>query len=163
MTTTTRGFHALEFSLFGLNGTKTAVDFSSRELQLLDLLSADLKKQADLLSSSWASATGSFYDDFRSAGSDNSSYTTVTAALGEVLGSMADIMTELPDSKIQIPLDNQDNAYLESRFADYSLTDYRNNVQGTYNVYIGNMATSKRKRASAIWSPLPIQLLTIKC
>ena len=137
MVTNTKGFHAIEYLLFGSNGTKSAGDFSARELQLLKLLAADLKAQSDLLKTKWTPAVNSFYTDFKSAGQNNSTYATASAALAEVLGSMSDIMTELPDSKIEIPLTAQNIAYLESRFSDYSYYDYRNNISGVYAAYVG--------------------------
>ena len=144
MTTTTKGFHAIEYLVFGIDGKKKASDFTPRELQLLTLLSSDLKTQADKLNTRWTSGSAnSFYDDFSSAGTAGSSYPTTTAALGEVIGSMADIMTELPDSKIQTPLTAQSTAYLESRFSDYSFYDYRNNIKGVYSVYLGQYQNIK--------------------
>lgn len=138
MVTNTKGFHAIEFLIFGADGTKSVNDFSAKEKQLLGLLTADLKIQADLLKSRWNSASGtSFYVDFKNAGKDGSTYSTASTALAEVLGSMIDIMTELPDSKIEIPLTTQNIDYLESRFSDYSYYDYRNNISGVYAAYIG--------------------------
>lgn len=138
MATATKGFHAIEYLLFGLDGTKTAANFTPREFQLLTLLTADLDKQATRLNTSWAKGvTGNFYASFSTAGEAGSSYARTSDALGEVLGSMVDIMTELPDSKIAQPLTTQNSAYAESRFSDYSLTDYRNNINGVYTVYVG--------------------------
>jgi putative iron-regulated protein len=138
MVTNTKGFHAIEYLIFGAEGTKTVNDFSSREKQLLRLLTADLKIQADLLKGQWNSTSGvNFYSDFKNAGKDGSTYPTASSALAEVLGSMIDIMTELPDSKIEIPLTAQNISYLESAFSDYSYYDYRNNIYGVYAAYVG--------------------------
>jgi uncharacterized iron-regulated protein len=142
MTTATKGFHAIEYLLFGKDGNKKIVDFTSRELQLLTFLSKDMKEQADQLAAYWTpGVTNSFYDDFIVAGSGASSYSTTADALSEVLGSMVDILMELPDSKIQTPLTSQSLAYAESRFSDYSWTDYRNNLYGVYAVYTGKFGT----------------------
>lgn len=147
MTTTTKGFHAIEYLVFGLEGNKKTADFTPRELQMLDLLAQDLKIQADKLNERWTTGTAnSFYDEFIAAGTAGSSYPTTTAALGEVLGAMVDILTELPDSKIQTPLTLQSNAYLESRFSDYSFYDYRNNISGVYAVYTGQYENIKTQK-----------------
>ena len=69
---------------------------------MLNLLTTDLKSQSDLLKSRWTTGTtNSFYDDFKNAGQGTSSYATTSAALAEVLGSMVDIMTELPERIIR--------------------------------------------------------------
>src|SRR5438105_4091623 len=108
MVTNTKGFHAIEYLIFGSDGTKTASDFSSREFQLISLLAADLKSQADLLKTRWTpDVANSFYDDFKNGGQENSSYSSTAAALIEVLGAMTDIMTELPDTKMEEPLAKQ--------------------------------------------------------
>ncbi len=138
MATTTKGFHAIEYLIFGSDGTKVAADFTSRELQMLQLLATDLNTQANKLNTSWtAGMANSFYDAFISAGAGSSLYTTTQAALGDVLGAMVDITDELPNSKIQIPLTLQSSAYLESRFSDYSYYDYLNNLNGVYAAYVG--------------------------
>lgn len=144
MTSTTKGFHAIEFVLFGPDGNKKAADFTVRELQLLPLLASDLNAQAQKLKNWWTpSVSNSFYDSFTSAGAGSTLYPTTQAALGDVLGSMVDITDELPNSKIQLPLTTQSSAYLESRFADYSYYDYLNNVKGVYAVYVGEYGNVK--------------------
>ncbi len=138
MATSTKGFHAIEYLLFGTNGNKAANTFTTRELKLLELLSNDLKKQSEILKSRWMKGSkNSFYDNFVKAGEASSSYKKTSDALGEVVGSMVNIMTELPDTKIEKPLTKKDNNYAESRFADYSFNDYRSNISGVYAVYIG--------------------------
>lgn len=138
MTTTTKGFHAIEFVLFGQDGNKKAADFTVRELQLLQLLSSDLNTQSQKLKTWWTpNVSNSFYDAFITAGAGSTLYPTTQAALGDVLGAMVDITDELPNSKIQTPLTTQSSAYLESRFADYSYYDYLNNLKGVYAVYVG--------------------------
>ena len=158
MTTTTKGFHAIEYLVFGSDGKKKATDFNSRELQMLDLLSFDLRTQAGKLNTRWTTGSAdSFYDNFISAGSTSSSYATTSAVLGEVLGSMVDILTELPDNKIQTPVSLQSNAYLESRFSDYSFYDYRNNLNGVYAVYVGKYGniTTKKNISSLVGAANP--------
>lgn len=138
MATSTKGFHAIEYLLFGTNGNKAVNTFTTRELKLLELLSNDLKKQSETLKSRWTKGSkNSFYDNFVKAGEASSSYKKTSDALGEVVGAMVNIMTELPDTKIERPLTKKDNNYAESRFADYSFNDYRSNISGVYSVYVG--------------------------
>jgi len=138
MATSTKGFHAIEYLLFGANGSKAVNTFTNRELKLLELLTGDLKKQSIALQARWTKGSkNSFYDNFVNAGEVSSSYKQTSDALGEVIGSMVNIMTELPNTKIERPLTKKDISYAESRFADYSFNDYRNNINGVYAVYIG--------------------------
>lgn len=133
-----KGFHAIEWLLFGQTGAKTLAQFSPREWQLLALLAADLTTQATTLAQNWSVSTvGNFYNQYVTAGQGSATYGKPTDALGEVLNSIVNIMTELPDSKMEKPLSTQSSLYAESRFADYSLTDYRNNIAGVYATYVG--------------------------
>ena len=133
-----KGFHAIEYLLFGSDGLKVHTDFSARELQLTSLLVADLQAQADLLKTRWTpNVADSFYDDFKNGGQENSTYPKAGDALAEVVGAMTGIITELPNTKIEKPLTLQTVNYLESRFADYSYQDFRNNINGVYYAYIG--------------------------
>jgi uncharacterized iron-regulated protein len=152
MTTSTKGFHAIEYLIFGADGTKTANGFSQRELQMLDLLTADLTGQANHLVLRWTPGTSdSFYDAFVSAGAGSLLYPTTQSALGDVLGSMVDITNELPNNKIQIPLLLQSSVYLESWFSDYSYYDYLNNIKGVYSVYLGQYgSTTAQKNLSSL-------------
>ena len=147
MSTATRGFHAIEYLLFGQNGTKTAGDFTSRELQLLVLLAGDLNKQALALKTAWTPGSGSFATPFIASGKTGSAYATAGDALNEVLGAMNDILDELPNSKIQQALDKQDDRYNESRFSDNSLSDYQNNVKGVFAVYLGEYQSVKAEKS----------------
>lgn len=138
MATSTKGFHAIEYLLFGTNGNKAVNTFTTRELRLLELLSNNLKMQSEILKSRWTKGSkNSFYDNFVKAGEVSSSYKKTSDALGEVLGAMVNIMTELPNTKIEKPFTKKDQIYAESRFSDYSFNDYRSNISGVYAVYIG--------------------------
>ena len=148
MSNSTKGFHAIEYLLFDKNGNKSYTDFTSRELTMLSLLTADLKKQSQSLNNFWTSgSSGSFYDSYIGSGTNLSQYASTTTALGEVLGSMVGIMTELPDNKIENPLTKQNPAYAESYFSDYSLNDYINNINGVQNAYLGTYKNLKATKS----------------
>ena len=141
MNTTTKGFHAIEFFLFGEKGTKKVGDFSARELTLLSLLTKDLKQESNKLKEVWTKGKSSFADSFIKAGSGSDLYPKASDALAEITGSMVGICTELPDNKMEEPLKRQDNNYAESAFSDYSLNDYRSNIVGVQAAYLGKYNT----------------------
>ncbi len=147
MSNSTKGFHAIEYLIFGEIGSKKENDFTGRELIMLGLLTDDLKKQSGILYQSWTPGTQkSFYDNFINAGKAGSQYTSAEDALIEVISAMVNIMIELPEKKIETPLAKQNADYAESKFADYSLNDYKNNILGVQSVYLGkykNMVADK--------------------
>ena len=137
MATSTKGFHAIEYLLFGVNGNKLTTDFTTREFIILGALAANLLKQSTSLKISWTKGLGSFADEFANAGKGSSTYLSTKNALAEVVGSMVSITDELPNSKIQKPLEQQSIAFLESRFSDNSFYDYRSNIVGVNAAYLG--------------------------
>lgn len=147
LATSTKGFHAIEYLLFGPTGGRRAGELDPRSLQLLNLLAADLNTQATKLRTAWARGTGSFGDSFAGAGTPGSAYKNTAAALGEVIGAMGDILNELPGSKLETALAKQSTDYNESQFSDHSLIDYRNNVRGVYGVYIGSYGSITTARS----------------
>ncbi len=141
LATSVKGFHAIEYLLFGPTGVRKAAELNARSLQLLGLLAADLNTQATRLRAAWTRGTGSFGDSFAGAGSAGSAYKNTAAALAEVVGAMGDILDELPNAKLEDALTNQRTDYNESQFSDHSLIDYRSNVRGVCSVYIGTYGT----------------------
>ena len=137
LATSVKGFHAIEYLLFGPTGARKAAELNARLLQLLGLLVADLNTQATKLRAVRTRGTGSFGDSFAGAGTAGSAYKNAAAALAEVVGAMGDILDELPNSKLENALAKQRTDYNESQFSDHSLIDYRSNVRGVYGVYIG--------------------------
>ncbi len=138
--TSSKGFHAMEFLLFGEKNDKTASTLTAREIEMVDALSANFKTQTEKLKAAWMPAGNSFGVQFTNAGKQSSVYKTRKDALLEVVGSMVDICDELPNSKIEIPLAMQSNQYAESQFSDNTLEDYKNNILGVQAAYTGRYA-----------------------
>ena len=118
---TTKGFHAIEFFLFGEKGIKKVSNFSARELTLLSLLTKDLKQESIKLKDVWTKGKNSFADSFIKADSGSDLYPKASDVLAEITGVMVGICTELPDDKMEEPLKRQDNNYAESPFIDYKI------------------------------------------
>lgn len=142
LATSVKGFHAIEYLLFGPTGARKAAELNARSLQLLGLLVADLNTQATKLRAVRTRGTGSFGDSFAGAGTAGSAYKNAAAALAEVVGAMGDILDELPNSKLENALAKQRTDYNESQFSDHSLIDYRSNVRGVYVGTYGAVTTA---------------------
>ncbi len=137
---TQKGFHTLEFLLFGSAADKTASDLTARELDYLVASAADFADIADRLASSWTVgiAGGTPYRDvFANAGAGSGGYPSLISAAQEIVGGMAGICDEVANGKIADPYDNQDVQLEESRFSNNSLKDFRDNIQSVKNAYVG--------------------------
>jgi predicted lipoprotein len=138
---TEKGFHAIEYLLFGKNQTKKAANFNPRELEYLQALGTDFSKVADELLASWnkgVEGKPAYREVIATAGeSGNSSYPTLQAGVQEMLQGKIDSLDEVANEKIGKPLETKDVKLFESRFALNTLKDLKSNVKGAQNVYLG--------------------------
>jgi putative iron-regulated protein len=137
-----KGYHIIEFLLFGSNGQKTTAQFSARQLQFLPALTADARTNALELKSIWNPSEGNYVINFSHAGSDSSAYSTQNAAFQELVGNMQLIADQIANTKILGAMNPSPNPALqESEFSNNTLSDLINNVQGISNVYFGKYLT----------------------
>ncbi|MEO5643012.1 MAG: imelysin family protein [Bacteroidia bacterium] len=133
-----KGFHPIEYLLFGTSGNKTATAFTARELDYLGALSLNLKSLVSQLPPFWnSSIQGSFYNEFNTAGSGSTIYASQRSAYEEMVNAMIGICDEVANGKISEPFIAQDPSLEESPFAFNSITDFTNNIKGVKNVYRG--------------------------
>jgi putative iron-regulated protein len=136
-----KGFHPIEYLLFGTDGNRTAIAFTQRELEYLKGLTLNLKKLTTDLNSFWdASKTDSYYTAVVKAGNGSAIYTSQRAALEELVSAMAGICDEVANGKITEPFLNEDPTLEESPYAKSSIPDFVNNITGVQNVYLGRYA-----------------------
>lgn len=136
-----KGFHPVEYLLFGVNGNKTAAAFTPRELDYLNALTLNLQTLTSELGGYWDhTAQGNYFDVFVNAGSGSTIYSTKRAAFEEMVNAMIGICDEVANGKINEPFLAQDPSLEESPFAFNSITDFTNNIRGVKNVYLGMYA-----------------------
>ena len=135
-----RGFHPLEYMLWGAYGQKLTTDFTLPERAYMLALAGYLNQKAQQLNNQWAESTNANYGlSFQNAGPADSVYSTRYAAVKELVTALAGMCEELgsDDGKIGKPLLEQNSGLEESPFARNSLTDFGSNLQGIQNVYTG--------------------------
>lgn len=133
-----KGFHPIEYLLWGQNGNKTAAGFTAREFEYLAALAANLHMLTSELGSAWSPADAqSYHHIFATAGAGNTEYPTQRAAFEELVNAMAGICDEVANAKMGEPFTAHDPSLEESPFSGNSMTDFRNNIQGVENVYLG--------------------------
>lgn len=133
-----KGFHPIEFILFGQNGDAKPGDFTDqRKVDYLKAMSLNLKNITDSLYDDWTPASGNFAHHLLKAGTSDSKYGTKQAAFIEIANAMTGIVTEVGDTKLKLPFDQKDPSQAESPFSKNSFTDFANNITGAQNVYLG--------------------------
>lgn len=139
-----KGFHAMEYLLFGLNNDKVLASFTEAEYRYLEALATHQLDIAALLLQSWTEGVDggpAFAETFKSAGApENDAYPSEAAALQELLEGMVGIADELAMTKLGEPLASGDPNLVESRFSHNSLEDFLSNVQGIRMVYTGGLS-----------------------
>jgi predicted lipoprotein len=141
---TLRGYHPIEYLIFGEGGTRTASQLDTRKLQYLVSLSSDLlNNDVAPLQSSWTSSPANFSQAILTAGSGSATYTSRQAFFLDIVGDngMAGICNEVgeqdEDGKMYNPYINKDSSLTESPYSGNSLADFKNNIIGLQQVYMG--------------------------
>lgn len=133
-----KGFHPIEYLLFGINGNKLASAFTTRELDYLIALSTNLNTLCNQAKSSWdTTLTGNYTSEFNTAGNGSSIYLTQRSAYEQVMDAMIDICDEVANGKIAEPYINQDPTLEESPFSSNSIIDFTDNIRSVQNMYFG--------------------------
>jgi len=138
-----KGFHPIEYLIFGNSGTKKAADFTTRQVEYLEGLALNLKKLTSELGSDWDPSTSSsnYISAVSKAGDGSAEYPTQLAAFEELVNAMAGICDEVANGKLAEPYEAQDPSLEESPFASNSIIDFTNNIKGVQNVYLGKYKT----------------------
>lgn len=145
-----KGFHPVEYMIFGNGGTATAASFTTttssptgpRKKEYLHALTANLVSVITQIKNSYVSGSSNDYGVvLNSAGPGDTTYPSRKAALLDIVHAMADICNEVgsndPDGKINSVYNSNplDITLQESYFSDNSWTDFTNNITGVKNVY----------------------------
>lgn len=153
-----RGFHPLEYILWGKNGNSTAASITAREKQYMISLSADIVNNTTNLNYSWLSSGSNFQNDVLNAGKGSTRFKSRQEVFLAIAGAMIDICGEVGDSKMGEPFAAYDSTITESRFSHNSIADFRNNIIGAQNVYLCTYGGASGKSLSALVAAKNISL-----
>jgi putative iron-regulated protein len=140
---TQKGFHTVEYLLFGEGRTKTVADFNQRQFDYLKAITAEMKDVSAALAKTWTDSVNGqppYRNVLAGAGdSGNTAYPSVESAAQEMVGGMISILDEVANGKIADPYDAKDPELVESQFAYNSLSDFSNNLRSVENAYLGRL------------------------
>jgi len=133
-----KGFHPIEYLIFGKDGDKKAADFTDRQFEYLTALAQNLQDLTMQLALQWTPATnGNYLNEVIKAGNGSTAYTSQRAAFEEIVNAMSGICDEVANGKLAEPYDQKNPDLEESPFAGNSIIDFTNNIKGVKNVYTG--------------------------
>jgi len=140
-----KGFHTLEYLLWGDNGNKAAAALTARELEYSKALAAELTTVTGALATSWTAGVGgaaAYRTVFTNAGMGSTAYPSLGSAAQEILVGMSGICDEVANGKIADPYDAHDPQKVESQFSFNSQLDFADNIRGVLNAYTGDAAAA---------------------
>ena len=138
---TLKGFHTIEFLLWGEDGTKQVGQFTTREFEYLAAASGVLAEDAAKLYGLWNPSGGNYINNILTAGNGSLVYVSQKSALEEITNALIIIADEVGNGKINDPFTQQDLTFEESRFSANSKADFANNIRSIYNIYTGTFET----------------------
>ena len=118
--TTSRGFHGIEYVLFGRDNNSVE-DLSSNELAYLKSAGDDLEANANGLLEAWSGSKG-FGSTVVKADPSN--------AIADILAGMEGCLAEVADGKLGSAFDANDASQLESTFSGNTGSDIVFNIKG---------------------------------
>jgi len=136
--TTLKGFHAIEYIIFGVGSTRKAADITPRQKIYLVSLAQSLYNTTTDLRNSWDPSQGNFTAQVINAGKGGSTYTSRQAVFLALVGSMADICNEVANEKMETPFAAKDSTLSESSFSHNSIADFTHNIAGIKNAYLSS-------------------------
>lgn len=151
-----KGFHLIEYLLWGIDGNKQLGDFTTRELEYLVAACENLKNKTATLKDAWVSTSGNYVANFINAGTSGI-YVSEKAALEDLVTGMITIADEVANGKIEVPLNGEngggvDPTQEESRFSHNSKLDFANNVRSISNTYNGKFLTDGKGLSEVVAS-----------
>lgn len=138
-----RGYHPLEYILFGNSGSRPASTITARQKTYMVSLSQDLKNTCQALYSAWT-GSDNYAAQVLNAGTANSTiYKTKQELYLALVDGMAGICEEVGTGKIAEPYTAKDSSIVESPYSGTSMIDFKYNIVGLQNVYLGRYGTTQ--------------------
>ncbi len=146
-----RGFHALEWLLFGLdddgadNDDMAVADLINQTgaINYLVALASALTDQTQQLEDAWTTdfnGNGAYADDVANPGAGQL-FASQAGVMEELINGMIGIVDEVASAKIADPLGvsiaDSDTSQVESQYSWNSLTDFYDDIQSVLNLYTG--------------------------
>lgn len=137
-----RGFHLIEFLLWGENQNKTAAQFNEREIQYLKVAAQDFENNTQRLHASWVEGDQPFKSQLLNPGVAESNYDASEDVIQEFVEGIVGLLDEVANAKIAGPLNQEEGVAKpeeqESYFSDLTKKDLVNNLQSVSNVFNGD-------------------------
>jgi len=145
---TLRGFHPLEYLLWGTDGNRQPT-YTSKEKDYMIALATDVYNNVSGLKTKGATF---FTAELAQPGVTGSRYNNKKDALEALASGLIDIVGEVGEGKMVEPfgatVNDADSTITESPYSHNSLIDFRNNIIGARNAYLCSYGSATGKSLS---------------
>ncbi|MEO8109425.1 MAG: imelysin family protein [Ginsengibacter sp.] len=145
LTLSLRGYHPIEYIIFGDHGSRTAASLTERQKLYVQSLATDLKNTCHSLYVSWVDEPVNFAKQVMTAGAGSTVYSKKQEAYLAIIESMTGICEEVGEGKMKEPFDTRDPKTVESPYSGNSVSDFKDNIIGVQNVYLGRLGSADGK------------------
>jgi uncharacterized iron-regulated protein len=150
-----KGFHTIEYLLFGEDGDKTASDFTARGFDDLVAATRALESDTQALEDAWGGDDGAAA---AFATADERLYDNKKDALDELSEGMEIIAKEVGEGKIGTPLQEESVFQVESKYSLNSFVDFKNNLRSIRHIYTGDYGGSEGPGLDEVVEPIDPEL-----
>jgi len=138
LTQSLRGYHPIEYVVFGVGYSRSAASLTAREKTYMMGLSADvLNNNVQPLYTSWTQAPTNYGDQVSTAGKGSTQFSTKQELFLVIVSALSDICEEVGAGKMYEPFVAKDSTICESPYSGNTLSDFKDNIIGLRNVYMG--------------------------
>ena len=149
-----RGYHPLEYMIWGKGGSKSAANITPRQKQYMASLIDDiLNNNVQSLYNDWFLGTDNYKTQVETAGKGSTEFSTRQALFLNIISAMSDICHEVGESKMADPYNAHDSTITESPYSSNTLVDFKSNIVGLQQVYTG---INGKQRHYMTWLQLKI-------
>jgi len=133
-----RGYHPLEYMIWGKGGSKTAAGVTQKQKQYMTSLISDIfDNNVQPLYNDWFLGTDNYKNQVETAGKGSDEFSSRQALFLNIISAMTDICHEVGESKMLDPYTAKDSTITESPYSSNTLVDFKNNIVGLQQVYLG--------------------------
>lgn len=151
ITLSLRGFHPIEYIIFGDHGNRLPADITARQREYMVSLSADLKTNCHALANAWSTTGGNYGAVVKTAGNTaNQTFSSRRALFLAMAQGLIDIADEVGTGKMEEPYVSMDPKTVESPYSGNSVPDFKNNIIGLQNVYLGRYTATGNSLSSLV-------------
>lgn len=132
-----RGFHAMEYLMYGVSGNKKASDLNFRERKYLFNLAKDLQNSSVALFNEWAAGSKNYGSEIIFAGDGSTTFKKKQDLFTAMVGGMNDLCVRLVNDNLGAPYIAIDSTIVESPYSNLSIEDIKYNLSSLKSVYTG--------------------------